>query len=157
MIISPLQRTELLELVNDALGTLYANDLYLIENQVHERSIVFRFCYYLQPLLQGNGYTHYNLDVEYNKNHLDIKRTTNFLHGTYPDVILHQRGSNQHNLLLIEFKPWWDPDTQRDIRKIKDFTNPNDQYRYALGISVLFGRDRRNVDLTLIQNGEVVQ
>jgi hypothetical protein len=157
MNISEGQKEDLLSMVNVALDILYREDPYLIKNEVHERSIVFRFCHYLQPLLQGNGYIDYNLDMEYNKNHSNPKQTINFPNGTYPDVILHQRGSNDHNLLLMEFKPWWNPDNQRDIAKIRDFTNQNEPYKYALGISLFLSRERRGVQITTIQDGEVVQ
>ncbi len=151
------QKMDLLSMIDEALNNLYHWDSYLIENKVHERSIVFRFCHYLQYILQRNGYDNYNLDMEYNKNHSNPKRTVNFLNGVYPDVVLHQRGSNDSNLLLIEFKPWWYPNNHRDIDKIMDFTRQSDQYKYALGISLVLGKRRDNVHITIIQNGEVVR
>ena len=72
---------------------------------------------------------------------LTLKKTKNFPRGTYPDVVVHQRGSNEHNLCLIEFKTWWNNRTENDIRKLKDFTDENDKYKYGIGFSITLNRD----------------
>lgn len=36
----------------------------------------------------------------------------------YPDFILHKRGSNDFNILIIEFKTWWNPQNDEDIEKL---------------------------------------
>lgn len=142
-----MNNTELFKLVNNALKRVYKHHEYLIKNQVHERSIVFWFGVYFYELLQHKEkeYAEFNLDFEYNKNHSNPKKTENFPDGTYPDILLHKRGSNEHNLLIIEFKTWWSPDNSRDLMKLKDFTRPDGKYKYKCGLSIIFGKDKATI------------
>jgi hypothetical protein len=148
--------TELFKFVNRALKKVYKYHGYLIKNQVHERSIVFWFGVYFHELLQHKEKEHaeYNLDFEYNKDHSNPKRTENFPYGTYPDIILHKRDSNEHNLLIIEFKTWWSLDNSRDLKKIKDFTRPDGNFNYKYGLSIILGKDESSI--TVLQRGEII-
>jgi len=125
----------------NALSKVYQLDRYLIENEVHERTIVARFALYYQEELNLSGYSGYNMDVEYNRNYFDSKRTSHFQHGTLPDVVVHKRGSNDHNLCIIEFKTEWGENIDRDLLKLKDFTNENDRYKYGIGYSITINHD----------------
>lgn len=133
-------RDKLLEdAVNMAFELLYSNDKYLIDHQVNERSIVFRFAPYLQSELEKtNKYKKYNLDCEFNRNMDDPK----FIHegepGVYPDLIIHRRGNNNNNLLIIEFKTYWNDNTAEDESKIREFVNLDRSYKYKYGFSVVF-------------------
>lgn len=108
-------------IIRQALDSLYENDSYLIMHQgialpnmdshVSERGIVFRFGIYFQRLashhstLQG-----FNIDTEYNRNLDNVKSLPNTRwaqNGALPDLIVHKRGTNENNLLVIEFKAWW--------------------------------------------------
>lgn len=134
--------------INMAFELLYANDKYLIDHQVNERSIVFRFAHYLQSELEKtNKYKRYNLDCEYNRN-MDGPK---FIHegepGVYPDLIIHRRGNNNNNLLIIEFKTYWNSDTQHDIEKINEFINPDGEYKYKYGMSVLIDEDNPVIEV----------
>ncbi len=153
---SLMNNTELSKLVNNALIKVYKHHKYLIKNKVHERSIVFWFGVYLHELLQlkEKEYAEFNLDFEYNKNHSNPKKTENFPDGTYPDILLHKRGSNEHNLLIIEFKTWWEPDNSRDLRKLRDFTHPDGVYKYKYGLSIILGKDKPII--TVLQKGEII-
>ncbi|MEW6526350.1 MAG: hypothetical protein AB1444_06755 [Spirochaetota bacterium] len=153
-----LQENQILQLksaIETALDLVYEKDIYLIENKVHERSIVNRFSIYFQQILDETEFAAYHLDFEYNKNHANPKRTVNFEQGTYPDIILHRRGSNDANVLIIEFKTWWDNNTEIDIKKLKDFTDQNGPYQYVIGYSIVFGRTKSALSKTLVKNGEV--
>ena len=151
-----MNNTELFKLVDNALEKVYKHHEYLIKNQVHERSIVFWFGVYLHELLQHKGkkYAEYNLDFEYNKDHSNPKRTKNFQKGTYPDILLHKRGSNEHNLFIIEFKPWWRSDNSRDLRKLRDFTRLDGNYKYKYGLSIILRKDEATI--TVLQKGEII-
>lgn len=145
---------DIVGMVVSVLDRVYADHNYLIENKVSERSIVFWFGIYIYEVIQGTRYSEYDLDVEYNRNLLEVKRTENFPHGTYPDLILHKRGNNDSNILIIEFKPWWNPGTDDDLIKLQDFTNPDNGYKYDLGLSILLGREKPQAKI--IKNGEVI-
>jgi len=145
---------EIIQLVISALERVYANHSYLIQNRVSERSIVFWFGIYFYEIIHGSEYSEFDLDTEYNRNMRAVKRTRRFPHGTYPDLILHKRGSNDSNILIIEFKPWWHPGTDDDLIKLQDFTHPDGDYKYDLGLSIVIGRDTPQGKI--IQNGEVL-
>ena len=132
---------------------IYKTDRYLINNRVSERAIVFRFGLYLQRLLsRDKELKFYNLDNEYNRNGQDPKRTSEFENGTYPDLIIHQRGNNNNNICIIECKTEWNSDTKKDIKKIKDFINPKGQYKYKYGVSIIF--ERNMIKIKMLENGK---
>lgn len=126
-------------LIEAALSLLYKNDKHLIDIHANERSIVFRFGYYFQNLLSMHcEYKEYFLDLEYNRDGEDPKKTANHQNGIYPDVILHKRGDNNDNLLVMEFKGHWNNEGQeKDKSKILDLMNPNGEYEYKKGYTVL--------------------
>lgn len=139
------------EAVEKALIKLYEKDAYLIlshpqnnkeDSHVSERGIVFRFGIYLQMLLSESQFTDYNIDVEYNRNMYKKKTLPSYANGTFPDLIVHKRGSNQDNILILEFKTWWNRDTREDIKKIKQFMAPDGNYRYKMGASIVLEREK---------------
>ena len=140
------------KLLDSALDELYEKDSYLLEHDVHERTIVFRFGHYLQNLMDATGeFQYFNLDFEYNRNGRQPKRIpTNPRNGAFPDLIIHRRGSNQYNLLIMEFKPPWNTDTEDDYKKLQQFINPRDGYNYLCGKSILFGRTRQAIAIKTV-------
>ena len=145
---------ELKRLIDHSINLLYENDYYLIQNKVHERTIVFRFGLHFYKLLQEtNNYSGYDLDSEYNKNRGECKKTVNFPKGTYPDMILHKRGTNDFNIMIIEFKTYLGRNINRDIAKLKDFTHPYQGYNYKLGVFIRFLKD--TYEYVYINDGNV--
>lgn len=156
----------LIEYVFASLRLLYKNDNYLIlnytkeetENHVNERSIVFRFAYYLQVMLNDDSkYADYDLDCEYNRNGSDVKRLMALCNGTYPDVILHKRGNNLNNVMVIETKGYWNKDQRNDEKKLKGFTSLQDHYKYKFGLAILLGRSYEETDIRVFNKGEEVE
>ena len=103
--------------VIDALEHFYLNDRYLIDKNVHERSLTFRLGMYLQQEFSG-----WDVDCEYNRNcqtfHNNKILSVRCVHEpqfncegcnnrkkctVFPDIIIHKRGTDQ-NLLVIEAK-----------------------------------------------------
>lgn len=140
MVLNLEQRQSIIGGVDAAVARLYANDPELINRRGMERSIAFRFGLYFNdairdiPWINALGLT---LDLEYNKNGLHPKRTTRRPLGVQPDLILHRREQNEHNLLVIEFKGWWN-NYSREIDRIKleDFVHQEGEYRYGIGILI---------------------
>ena len=96
-----------------ALRRFYLNDLYLLQEGAHERSMTFRLGMYLQPIFSG-----WDVDCEYNRN-ISAPNLIKSIpwRNVYPDVIIHRRGTD-NNLLAIEAKP---PNKSRDeIDEAKD-------------------------------------
>ncbi len=86
-----------------------SNDAYLLRADANERSITHWLAIYL---LQE--FPEFNVDCEYNRKGLDVKRLPSFGIdprtiqelgiNLYPDIIVHHRGT-ENNLLAIEAKP----------------------------------------------------
>ena len=146
--------SQLRELIGCALEKVYKNDFSLIEKQAHERTIVARFFVYFCEAIQHSNFSYFNCDFEYNRNLSAPKRTDNSQNGTYPDVILHQRGTNENNICAIEFKTWWNNDTESDAMKLKELTSPNQPYKYKIGYSIVFGKKQDGVEIKCFKNGE---
>lgn len=148
-------RNELEKMVGIALQCLYTNDVYLITHKAHdlsggmnghvsERSIVARFAVYLQQQLYEHSILKdYNLDVEYNRNMDRPKNLPNTEwqdNGAFPDLIIHKRGNNCDNLLIIEFKTHWNDGEDgilKDIKKLRAFQNEPYLYENALFIKLM--------------------
>ena len=117
-----------------------------IEAHVGERAIVFRFGLYFQRALDECGlFYDYKLDCEYNRNGVVPKRLPPEGKLRNPDLILHQRGNNNHNLLVIDFKGWWNDKQEDDERKIKKMISKEGQYQFREGYTVLFGKNSAEV------------
>ena len=131
---------ELKEALNIALNKLYDDDSYLIEHALHEQCIVFRFSLYLYEILRDSErFSGLNLDIEYNKNLGGAKIIPDCDNGVRPDLLLHERGNNNKNTLVVEFKKG---DSQEvlndDEKKIKAFMSPQGEYKYKYGATILF-------------------
>lgn len=153
----------LITLLNEAVDKCYQNDLELIERSMEQASVT-RICIYMQTLINNdNRFTDlrsYNLDCEYNKNGEHIKETPRCPNGTRPDLILHKRGQNNNNMLVVEFKPCR-AHNKKDIAtnkymdeiKLEDFTAQG-VYNYQLGVWVKL--HKRKAQYIYFQNGHKI-
>jgi hypothetical protein len=152
------------ELIKLALDQLYERDRYLVDNRpflkerngnhhVGERSIVFRLAHYMQNYMDSNPkYNDYVLDCEYNRNGVHAKKLPSFEKGVYPDVIIHNRGNNDNNILIMEVKTYWNDDNSHDLDKIREFIDIKGEYRFMYGVSLFIGRNRREVTINFLTN-----
>ena len=158
----------LLTLLKESVEKCYNNesDLTLIERGM-ERASVARIFYYMQESINYDDcnrfeqFKPYNLDCEYNKNEDNIKCTTRCPNGTTPDMILHERSTNSHNLLVVEFKSrnaqiriHQGTRKQIDFVKLEDFTNQSGVYKYLLGVYVKLNED--GAEYICFQDGDEV-
>jgi len=170
-ILNMLSKEQVQQCLNGALDTLYEKDIFLIEQDVNERSITHFLAVHLQaeidPLENG-----WNVDCEYNRvgtqelgeEHI-VKRLQLPPEGrtpsdsdteaktVFPDIIVHHRGEagSEHNLLVIEVKkgPKVDP---YDTLKLKGYVR---EFRYQYGAQLNLGLDHGNVSVSwLPKNGE---
>lgn len=65
--------------------------------------------------------------------------------GVYPDIIIHKRNSNDFNLLVIEFKTYWNDNIEDDVKKINQLIDPSGVYRYKYGMSVIIKEDHAQI------------
>lgn len=159
------------KVLNATMSDLYKFDLYLIRHikklgveaeDIHlsERSIVFRYGLYLQDRIKNTIFEDYNIDCEYNRN-IDLEKkyhdNNGKVLGCYPDIIIHKRGTNGDNLLVIEIKTWWNTNTEHDEDKLRDLTKQTSDYRYEYGLSITLGKDENSVKMKWFQNGVEIE
>jgi hypothetical protein len=89
-----------------ALAKFIERDSYLLEHDVYERAITHKLAEYLQEV-----FVNWNVDCEYNRDGNEPKRVglpdvsqESTRRNIYPDIIIHQRGTNDYNLLIVEAK-----------------------------------------------------
>ena len=140
------------EKVVRALHVLFIKDEYLFDNGVHEITISHKLAEYLQY-----QFPDMNVDCEYNRqvppdNGDNIKRRSDTGKKVRPDIIVHKRGSNENNCLVIEIKIERDQ-TRGDKEKLKDYTNPK-SLEYEFGLFLEIDRKNRCISQVLcFQNG----
>jgi hypothetical protein len=136
------------------------NEKFLLLNDLNERTISHNLAEYLQKYFQD-----YNVDCEYNRMrgkkmnedyitktlHLEIESSssdsTNAI-TVFPDIIVHKRGDNNNNYLIIEVKKKEfankirkQNETYKDFDKRKLFAYTKG-LQYELGIYLEFDKDR---------------
>ena len=130
--------------VKAALGRFLRQDLDLLQRDVNERSISHKLAEYLQHQFEG-----LHVDCEYNRRENEVKRvnclqpentSSNDLNAktVYPDIIVHRRGNDESNLLVIELKKRDAGKIDRDKKKLRKFTHPLGEYNYRLGLLLIF-------------------
>src|SRR5882724_2444654 len=141
------------ERVDRALSLLGTRDSFLLERRAHERSITHKLAEYLQQEFPG-----YNVDCEYNLHGPLPKRLFRVCKGNdqelvYPDIVVHQRGNDDSNLLVIEAKPRKRPGVPTcDRIKLEEFTKVDGDYRYQFGLFIGFD-ELRDPQLVWFENG----
>lgn len=105
-----MEKQEVTTRLNNALRKLAANDRHLLEFDLSERCIAARLVLYLQ-----SEFPELSVDVEYNRDGATPKRLdlpeecANYQDDdgealVVPDVIVHQRGHDGPNILVLELK-----------------------------------------------------
>ena len=159
-----------------ALNRLKKNDGFLLEHNVCERSIAHKIAQYLTPL-----FPEHDVDCEYNSNveadsgkkYIKLLKSTAARYGllrnededdeivyrnVFPDIIVHKRGLNENNLLIIELKKSSSSKSfDYDIEKLKRYTSQDDDntFSYSFGVLVYLGvADKVGSDrINWFQNG----
>jgi hypothetical protein len=157
-----MNRSDVSKILQDSMDQLFRNDLHLLRYDVSERSITHKLAEYLQARVPE-----LNVDCEYNRNFPSGPNSPKFLYmidyerkqvvgdtrvkdvdeeelkaySTYPDIVLHRRGVNHENTLVIEAKKINSsaPD-EFDFAKLCGFTGHDDgnEYNYEHGVFIKF-------------------
>ena len=163
---------EILRKIDLAVQTLFSNDSYLLERKLNERTIAFKLAEYLQPLFNG-----YNVDSEYNGDaekindrkalaiaedrirQIGIDPNEDNSYSISPDIIIHKRGHNDNNLVIIEVKKDISPKKYKefDLIKLEHLTIDylGNHYNYGLGIALVLntGNNTGTSSFSYFQNG----
>jgi hypothetical protein len=133
---------EILRRFDLAVAQFFRDDQYLLLHDVSERAITHKLGEYLQPL-----FARWNVDCEYNRNMHDPKRVhlpdpkdqeAERYVSIYPDIVVHERGSNARNILIVEAKKArdgrWDGE-ERDRTKLVAYAR---ELGYTVGVFIIF-------------------
>ncbi|WP_457593106.1 hypothetical protein [Hydrogenimonas sp.] len=181
-----MNREDIKTKLDEALSALYRFDNYLLEKNGSERSIAHCLANHLQRL-----FTEYDLDCEYNIN-IDVesgKKEINMLKeelkrfdrsttgrrsfsihnenyytvSVFPDIIVHKRGRNDRNLVVLELKKSNSTiDSEYDELKLKKYTSDyfpmGLKYRFGIFVNVHTKKSSGyRYDIKLYENGEEVE
>jgi len=129
------------KLVADALRLLFANDGFLLEADVAERAIAARLATYMSAHFRDH-----QVDVEYNRHGLVPKEVglPESCRGggrkrIFPDVIVHQRGHDDENLLVIQIKKETNREPRECDRAVIEAMKREFRYRRGLLIDLPAG------------------
>jgi hypothetical protein len=141
--------------VDSALSMFMEKDRFLLEKDVHERSITHKLAIYFQK-----EFTDWDVDCEYNRDGHQTKRLnvdsrtmrvapndTDAV-TVFPDIIVHHRGKGgeDNNLLVIEVKKTTNPHPDSfDRHKLQVFKDELG-YTYALFLQFLTRRDSAGIE-----------
>ncbi len=138
-------------IVKDSLKKLRRLDKKLLEINVNERTITHKLAEYLQQ-----NFPEFNVDCEYNRfedlvkklelpkdkiNWDDIEAKT-----VFPDIIIHKRGIQENNLLVIEVKKSSNINSG-DFDRMKLHTFRQEPYSYTYGLFLRIDLDGENDSL----------
>lgn len=128
---------EIRQLLRAAIEELYREERELLASQTHEQALVFRIGQRLINWVERADST-VRVDVEYNR-HGD-KRKTLGIDGAErdrrPDLIVHIRGRNGANLLVVEAKRGR-TNIENDREKLRKFQK--EPYMYTNAVLLLLG------------------
>jgi hypothetical protein len=146
---------------------------FILKENLNERTISHKLAEYLEMV-----FPNYDVDCEYNKMPDEdakeyVNKTLNLeVEGiesdddkavtVYPDIVVHKRGNNENNYLVIEVKKKEYAETKRrgkeetyktfDFRKLKAYTK---QLNYTYGIYLEFDKDNIS-DLKFFREGHLL-
>jgi hypothetical protein len=138
-------------------------DVKLLEYSIDEYAFPHHIACYLEEKFSRYGY---DVDCEYNKvgtegqvkkgNSQDRDISPSKKKGLRPDIIIHQRGNErENNLLVIEIKKEENRNISRDRKKLRDFTlQEGGQLQYKYGLLLLISRKTFTVRGEFFENGK---
>lgn len=130
--------SQMMDLLEKSLKQVWTADYLLLQRIPNKYCINHRFAVYLEEFLEGikKDEILYEIDLEYDK--IFYARDNSVFDGhnniliIKPDIIIHQRESQEHNLLAVEAK--YDNLTSHDRDKLKQLLQQPYNYKYAVGI-----------------------
>ena len=148
--------SEIQSIVDNAVLCFLESDSYLLEQDSHEQNITSTFARYLHDQIPA-----WTVDCEYNRfgrriKRLRLSRDREEIYGVEkdvrvrPDIIVHHRGKEYDNLLVIEAKKSssQEPD-DFDLHKLEKFIEQL-KYRYAFFLKFIVG-DKPDVEIQWVK------
>jgi len=142
---------QVIKIVEDILTEAAIEHKKLLKTGRVERAFSTRLRDKLLPAFQHGPVT---VDAPYNRHGEDKKRLNG---GTIElDVAIHEPFTDDHNILAIEIETNNNP-AEDDIDKLRGLTASSGEYRYRLGLFVVFGIGSKAgeiLSMTWFKNGE---
>ncbi|MBI2120699.1 MAG: hypothetical protein HYT94_03705 [Parcubacteria group bacterium] len=153
-----MEKEKIQEILDTAKKQFLAREEPLLVSDANERSITHKFAEYLQTIVRAD----WNVDCEYNRSGNNPKkieeierivgeRTTTSETKTRtvcPDIIVHKRGVDGPNLLVIEAKKDATPqEHQEDVKKLKLIRK---QYNYDFSVFINFKTKTREIEWSFV-------
>ncbi len=142
---------QIIEVAEIALREVAVEQKALLKTGRVERTFSTRLRDKLLPLFSTEVIT---VDAPYNRHGVDKKRLNG---GTIElDVAVHEPFTDSHNILAIEMKTHNNPSRESDVKKLKGLTLNTGDYRYQLGLFVVFGIESKAgkvLEMTWFKNG----
>jgi hypothetical protein len=147
------------EKVYGALDLLRLHDYYLLKEDINERTITHKLAEHLQHYFYS-----YNVDCEYNRNINELDslkkiRISKTEKSVFPDIIVHKRGKNDKNLLIVELKKSTSSESlDYDYLKLMSYTQQNTpntlNYQFGVFIKIFTGCEwQANPELIWFERG----
>ena len=149
--------------LGNALREFLREDRKLLRIDANERSITHKLAEHLQ-----GQFKNLKVDCEYNRHGIDKKElsfalgitSTDSEHAktVYPDIIVHKRGRDSSNKLVIEVKKSNGGKATHDKKKLLVFTRSRGGYEYQWGLFLEFdvGEDNGLKHAECYQGGEKI-
>ncbi len=124
------------QIISDALKNVVSEPYYEVVHSMHEVALCHRLAVHLE---NSDKFTGYSIDCEYNRDEQATKR--NLEREIFrPDIIVHIRGSNENNLIMIEAKKDTCRSEEQAAEKKRLRRNAN-KYGYKYAFMVVFPQD----------------
>lgn len=119
-------------IIEHALEILYRTEKELMNEKAHEQTISARLMLHLQHLLPD-----WNVDVEYNRQG-ENRETKTDSNGDKrkPDIIIHRRGPEGPNLVVILVKCEWNRESRENERTTADSIKKEHNYQAAFVLEI---------------------
>ncbi len=145
--------------VQESVNKFIVSDSHLLKINAHEQTISHRIALYLENFFNNDSQP-LHVDCEYNRREESIKKLISNLSefkgcccnnrckkvteqkdklvslNIRPDIIVHSRGDNKNNKIIIEIKK--SALCNFDLFKLKEFTKMDNEYDYQLGCFIYF-------------------
>lgn len=145
------KQKKLTEIVCGAIEEFNRNEGYLVSRDVSERCICSKFARYLEDKIKGTEFSHYIVDVEYNRGAEGNEYAAKVLrgHNIVVDLIVHKRGYSRtigfDNLICIEMKKAYKRvDLTADRLRLSVMTNSEYDFNYDIGFMIIAYADKKN-------------
>ncbi|GHA71937.1 hypothetical protein GCM10009007_11080 [Formosimonas limnophila] len=138
----PITRSYVELAIKSSIGDLYQHDHHLMAVNSSERSLTHQLAIHL-----AKYFPNHHVDCEYNRNGCDPKMlrlpvcsnvSSDALDAktVFPDIVVHDRGNNDNNLLVIEVKKASSSESpEHDKDKLRAFKNEL-SYQFAFHITL---------------------